>query len=59
MKQTNPVSIADLRKEIFRLSKAGKLDEAFRLKRQLDSFIRVPKCTDPTYFQKRKGRNNK
>ena len=48
-----------MRKEMYRLVKQGKREEALELKQKLDDLLDIKPVKDPTYSQKRKGKNNK
>lgn len=57
--KNNINTVSNMRKEMYRLIKQGKREEAFELKQRLDNHLGIKPIKDPTYSQKRKGRNNK
>ena len=52
-------TVSNMRKEMYRLVKQGKREEALELKQKLDDLLDIKPVKDPTYSQKRKGKNNK
>lgn len=51
-------NVSAMRKEMFKLAKEGRRDEAQRIHKQIQELTQTD-TSDPTYRQRKKGRNNK
>ncbi len=58
MRKPSIFDISAMRKEMFKLTKEGRRDEAQKIHKQIQELTQTD-TTDPTYRQKKKGRNNK
>ena len=58
MRKSTIFDISAMRKEMFKLTKEGRRDEAQKIHKQIQELTQID-TTDPTYRQRKKGRNNK
>lgn len=58
MKKPSIFDISAMRKEMFKLAKEGRRDEAQRIHEQIQELTQTD-TTDPTYYQKKKSKRRK
>jgi dihydrodipicolinate synthase/N-acetylneuraminate lyase len=58
MKKPSIFDISAMRKEMFKLAKEGRRDEAQRIHKQIQELTQTD-TSDPTYYQKKKGKRRK
>lgn len=58
MKKPSIFDISAMRKEMFKLAKEGRRDEAQKIHKQIQELTQT-NPSDPTYRQRKKGKNHK
>ena len=58
MRKPTIFDISALRKEMFKLTKEGRRDEAQQIHKRIQELTQTD-TFDPTYYQKKKGKRNK